>query len=191
MVGLAALTLSWGVGATAAIAAEINERLQPSLEPLDLVAIKTGQVPSQVQTNTSISAVGLTLPSLWWTETQFIVQSPSSEQLLDQWLAYPIVNNQPGRIDIVVNRQLWSMMAYLERYEFLNELGETARSYGYNLRVFERRGEPLAAYTCDLRAIPLPPSPSERGQLRARTDIPCQVQLDLTHRDSVTNSLSF
>ena len=190
MVGMAFLPLTWGLGC-GAIAAEVNDRLQPSSEPLDLKAIKTGQTPPQVQTNTTISAVSLTLPSLWWTETQFIVQSPSSEQLLNRWLAYPIVNNQPGRIDMVVNRQLWSMMAYLERYEFLNELGETARSYGYNLRVFESRGEPLGAYTCDLSGIPLPPSPSAREQLRARTDVPCQVQLDLTHRDSVTNSLSF
>lgn len=110
----------------------------PATDPLDFT--RTGDV---VTANT-ISQDGLTNPSLWWAAEQF------GGKLLENWLAYAATGETPGRIDIVVNRQLWSLLNYLERYQFVNQFGKVAQEqdYPYNIRVFNRQGVFLAAYTC-------------------------------------------
>ncbi|MEM9539325.1 MAG: hypothetical protein AAGA60_07410 [Cyanobacteria bacterium P01_E01_bin.42] len=96
-----------------------------------------------VITSTTISQESLTIPSLWWRQDQF-----GDTKLLQNWLAFP----EKKRIDLLVNRQLWSQMDYLDRYSFVNHFGTTARYYGYELRVFDRQPKCLAIYNCSLQA---------------------------------------
>lgn len=96
-----------------------------------------------VITATTISQENLTIPSLWWRRDQF-----RDEKLLQNWFAFP----EKRRIDLLVNRQLWSQMDYLDRYSFINHFGTTARYYGYELRVFDRQPKCLAIYNCSLQA---------------------------------------
>ncbi|MEO0843487.1 MAG: hypothetical protein AAF063_31970, partial [Cyanobacteria bacterium J06643_5] len=56
-----------------------------------------------------------------------------------------------GRVDLIVNEQIWNdVLVGVERYSFVNRLGTVARSYGYNVRVFNDEKELLATYTCNL-----------------------------------------
>jgi hypothetical protein len=52
-------------------------------------------------------------------------------------------------VDLVVNRQLWTLLDYLGRYSFLSKYGTAARDYQYNVRVFNDRSALLATYTCN------------------------------------------
>lgn len=114
----------------------------PSQEPLqlELLTNPTGNVI----TADTIYQKQLTVPSLWWAQEQ------SENKLLDNWIAYPANNVQSGRVDLIVNEQIWNVLDYLERYNFVNRLGTVARTYGYNIRVFNYEKEPLATYTCNL-----------------------------------------
>lgn len=137
---------------------------QPSTAPLELsllepaslnngVAASTvnceqiGAMPSAERiatfaTNT-ICQQQLTILSLWWADEQF------GGKLLENWLTYPADGTAAARIDLVVNRQNWSLTDYLERYAFVNHFGTVARDYGYNVRVFNHQRELLATYTCN------------------------------------------
>jgi len=164
--------------------------LEPVATPLDLKALEPSQTPPSVVTATTISQYGLTIPSLWWVKDQFAAQEKFAGKLLQNWLAYPDQKRQPGRVDFVVNRQLWSLIDYLQRYAFVHEFGSAARRYGYNIRVFDDRANFLAAYTCDFdatniselqqaaiaaRSTPTGTTPA----LTHRTDlIPCNIKLD-------------
>lgn len=110
----------------------------PDLKPIEL---KTALAENIITADT-IYQEKLTVPSLWWADEQF------GGKLLDNWIAYVGTNETPPRVDLIVNRQLWSLLTYLERYRFLNQFGTIARNYGYNVRVFSRQGVFLAAYTC-------------------------------------------
>lgn len=115
----------------------------PATEPLDLNLLEAEATPpAPIITRDTISQQGLTSPSLWWAAEQF------GGKLLDNWLAYPAADGSGGRVDLVVNRQYWSLLNYLERYQFLNEFGLVAQDYQYNIRVFNPQGTFLAAYTC-------------------------------------------
>lgn len=114
--------------------------------PLELNLL-TNPKDSVITANT-ISQKQLTVPSLWWT------QENSENKLLDNWIAYQAQDNQPARVDLIVNQQIWSLLDYLERYEFVNHLGSVARNYGYNIRVFNYQQERLATYTCNFNISP-------------------------------------
>ncbi|MGB3757515.1 MAG: hypothetical protein WBA07_14245 [Rivularia sp. (in: cyanobacteria)] len=114
----------------------------PSQEPLELDLLTKPK--GNVITADTIYQQQLTVPSLWWAQEQ------SENKLLDNWIAYPANNAQPGRVDLIVNEQIWNVLDYLERYNFVNRLGTEARTYGYNIRVFNYEKEPLATYTCNL-----------------------------------------
>lgn len=116
----------------------------PSTDPLDLTALdpKAPSPPPGVITAETISERGLTVPSLWWAKDQF------AGKLLENWLAYPGAGEARGHVDLIVNRQFWSLLNYLERYRFVNQFGLASRDYRYNVRVFHKRGSFLAAYTC-------------------------------------------
>ena len=124
----------------------------PRQPPLDLKLLELGIQPEVegVITSTSIAESGLTIPSLWWVKEQF------AGKLLDNWLAYPNIDQAGGRVDLVVNRQVWGLLDYLQRYEFVNHFGTAAKDQQYNTRVFNRQGGLLAAYTCDFNIEPLP-----------------------------------
>jgi len=118
--------------------------------PLDLrfLELDIPTEPENVITANNIAESGLTIPSLWWVKEQF------AGKLLDNWLAYPNRNQPGGRVDLVVNRQVWSLLDYLQRYEFVNHFGTAAKEQQYNTRVFNRQGGLLAAYTCDFNVEP-------------------------------------
>lgn len=147
---LLSLTLSlaiWGIGCDLVRAETIPPPIEP---PLDLTLLQPGADPAArgILTATTISQEGLTIPSLWWVREQF------GGKLLDNWLAYPENADRPNRVDLIVNRQIWSLLDYLERYRFVNQFGITAKDYGYNTRVFNRQGTLLAAYTCEVGPEP-------------------------------------
>jgi hypothetical protein len=123
---------------------------QPSTEPLELSLLEPGAPLNNryVITANTISQSDLTVPSLWWAREQF------ANQLLDNWIAYPADDTTAGRIDLIVNRRLWSSLDYLQRYEFVNRFGTVARDFGYNIRVFNYQQELLATYTCEFTATP-------------------------------------
>jgi len=83
-----------------------------------------------------------TLPSLWWAQDQY------GGKLLFQWLASPRQATEPHRVDVVVNQQLWSSLGYVDRYKFATQFGTASSEFGYNSRIFDRRGTCLATYTC-------------------------------------------
>ncbi|MDJ0732965.1 MAG: hypothetical protein QNJ47_02595 [Nostocaceae cyanobacterium] len=101
-----------------------------------------------VITANTIRQEKLTVPSLWWAKEN------SENKLLDNWIAYPPNRNQSARIDLVVNQQIWNILDYLERYNFVNRIGNLARTNGYNLRVFNYQKDRLATYTCSFKTIP-------------------------------------
>ena len=155
--GLQILFISTGI-------AETTARLQPSNAPLELNMIF--EPSNNVVTANTINQAQFTVPSLWWSKENY------QNKLLDNWIAYPSNGNQAGRIDLIVNQQVWSLLDYLERYNFINQLGTVARNscskelttsalgenqlcqQGYNLRVFNYQQEFLGAYTCNFAQQP-------------------------------------
>jgi hypothetical protein len=98
----------------------------------------------------------LSQPSLWLNRDIFASRARFSSKLFENWLVCPSVNSDRGRIDLVVNGQLWGLLDYFERYELLQQFGNGSDQpdqqfkSGYNLRVFSRQNPkaPLAHYTC-------------------------------------------
>lgn len=120
-----------------------------SLEPLDSKLLELTALPPDcncVNANT-ISPTDLTQPSLWWAEDQF---KKLNGKLIQNWIAY----RDKNRVDVVVNRQLWTMLNYLERYSFVSRYGGVARDYQFNVRVFNERAALLATYTCNYSTTP-------------------------------------
>jgi len=97
--------------------------------------------------NTDISANGLTIPSLWWAKEQF---DPFNGKLIQSWVA----NHQTATIDLIVNRQLWTILDYMARYRLVNQIGTVAREYQYNLRILNQQQTCLALYQCDFSQSP-------------------------------------
>ncbi|MBE9185216.1 hypothetical protein IQ270_10940 [Microcoleus sp. LEGE 07076] len=102
------------------------------------------------------------VPSLWLADKLF------GGKLLDRWF----VDRGNTAVIIIVNRQLWSLLDYIERYQFVNRFGTVSREYGYNLRVCNREGKALAVYSCkgdrlnckiDLESLS---NPGLRGKLK-------------------------
>ena len=129
---------------------QISLAESPSLPPpssmpleLNLLANPTGAI-----TANTIYQGQLTVPSLWWAKEN------SEKKLLDNWIAYPASNTEPARVDLIVNRQIWSLLDYMERYGFVNRLGSVARNYRYNVRVFNYEQQRLATYTCNFSTRP-------------------------------------
>lgn len=116
----------------------------PSNEPLQLELLNNPK--GLVRTANTISQEQLTIPSLWWAKEN------SQNKLLDNWIAYPATQIKPGRVDLIVNEQIWTLLDYLERYNFVNYLGGVVRGNKYNMRVFNYQKELLATYTCNFQA---------------------------------------
>ena len=86
-------------------------------------------------------------PSLWWAKEQFDL---FDGRLVTNWIA----DTEQKEIDIIVNRQLWSLLNYLERYRFVNKFGTVARENQYNLRIFNQQQKCLVTYLCDFQITP-------------------------------------
>lgn len=119
---------------------------QPSAAPLELDLLTKPK--ELVSTANTINLSGLSTPSLWW------ARDISENKLLDNWIAYPANENEAQRVDLIVNQQIWSLLDYLERYDFINRLGSVARRDGYNVRVFNYQKELLGTYTCSFNSSP-------------------------------------
>ncbi|ALF53652.1 hypothetical protein ACX27_13695 [Nostoc piscinale CENA21] len=146
------ILLGFGLGAVlllpiSPVLAEIAAVPLPSDAPLELDLLTKPN--SNVITANTINPQGLTTPSLW------LAQANSENKLLDNWIAYPATANTPGRVDVIVNQQVWSILDYLERYSFVNRLGNVARKDVYNLRVFNYQQELLGSYTCNFQTSPI------------------------------------
>lgn len=126
--------------------AQISSIPQPSEAPLELDLLTRSK--GVVITANTINLSGLSTPSLWW------AKDSSENKLLDNWIAYPGTKNEVGRVDLIVNQQIWSLLDYLERYNFINRLGSTARRDSYNVRVFNYQKELLGTYTCNFNSSP-------------------------------------
>ena len=135
-------SLPFAVAKAATVPSPAKEGLELSLLAPN-AAVKNGVI-----TASNISQKQLTIPSIWWAKEQF------GAMVLDNWLAYPTDGANAARVDLVVNQQNWSLLDYLERYEFVNHFGSVARDYGYNVRVFNHQKELLATYTCDFSNNP-------------------------------------
>jgi hypothetical protein len=117
---------------------------KPSVAPLNLSLLKPGVLPPNgIVTANTIDQAKLSIPSLWWAKEQ------TESKLLNNWIAYPATNTEPARVDLLVNQQIWSILDYLQRYDFVNRLGNVARDYSYNIRVFNTDKQCLATYTCN------------------------------------------
>lgn len=89
------------------------------------------------------------LPNLWWAKEQFDL---FDGRLVTNWIA----DTEQKNIDIIVNRQLWSLLNYLERYRFVSKFGTVARENQYNLRVFNQQQKCLVTYLCNFQINPSP-----------------------------------
>lgn len=136
--------------------------------PVELYLLDPDINPTErgVITDRSMSQHEWTAPSLWWAQDQY------GGKLLEHWLAYPGSDNHPRRIDLIVDRQLWGLSTYLERYTFIHRFGTVAKSFGYSMRVFNDQGDPLATYICEFPA-------SVDDEATSPTDtLDCDVNLD-------------
>jgi hypothetical protein len=138
--------LSYAVGAPAlALDRATVELLTKPLEPALFQPNAT--LDPSIITPDQVSQTGLTPPSLWWTRQQF------GNNLLSYWLAYPSQDVMPGRVDLIVNQQIWNDYNYPRRYAFINQFGTTAKEFRYNLRVFNFQGELLGAQICQFTPV--------------------------------------
>ena len=132
-------------------------------------------------------------PSLWLGRDIFAYKTKFGKKIFEGWLVCPSSNSDRGRIDLVVNGQLWSVLDYFDRYEFLQQFGissdraDVRYRSGYNLRVFSRQGRSLGSYTCNASVFgSVPPvvasEPSGSNPFlltRSSTGLPsCFVKLD-------------
>jgi hypothetical protein len=136
--GISAITITCFINRP--LHAEMQAFVPPSQAPLELELLT--KLKGNVVTANTINQSELTVPSLWWAKDN------SENKLLDNWIAYPASGGESARVDLIVNHQIWSLLDYLERYNFVNRLGYTARNYGYNIRVFNYQQELLGTYTC-------------------------------------------
>lgn len=123
--------------------------LKPSEKPLEteLLNPDSSYQERDIVTANTISNTGLSVPSLWWAKEQF---NQVGGKLINNWIAY----QDEKRIDLVVNRQPWTLLDYLGKYGFINKFGAVARNNSYNVRVFNLQGDLLATYTCNYTQSP-------------------------------------
>jgi hypothetical protein len=172
LLGIAGVLLS--ASSSAAIFEETVILLTRPLNVVEVARLRSGDLPAgeSVVTEGTISQTSLTLPSLWWTEQQF------GGRLLDYWVAYTGTDrDQPRRVDLLINQQVWTQYNYLERYGFLEKFGRAASDFGYSTRIFNWRGDLLGAYICEF------PDASLDATVIANR---CQVFLDATGRGALS-----
>jgi hypothetical protein len=116
---------------------------------------------------------------------QYIARDPSGSKLIENWIAFPLQPNKPGRVDVVINRQLWSLLDYLQRYTFVNDFGTAAGDFGYNVRFFDSSANFLAAYTCRLHLRVGSGLPASSSYARSYEALNCQTDLDSGGRSSL------
>ena len=147
---LLAIGLGMGIGLGSSPAQAINPELIDLLtRPLETAPPEPcrSRMELEVVTRQTICQkgaieTGLTEPSLWWIHEQF------GEGIIQNWFAFPSTEDRLGRVDLLVNQDVWNDTNYLNRYVLINHFGTTAQQFGYNTRVFNPDGELLGAYIC-------------------------------------------
>lgn len=86
-------------------------------------------------------------PGLWWIKEQV---EQFEKVLLISWQT----DDTNKRLDLIVDRQNWSRLNYLERYRFVHQFGTVARANHYSLRVFNQQQKCLVAYWCNFQITP-------------------------------------
>jgi hypothetical protein len=166
------LGISLGAIAPLPIATAQTVKTQPSQTPLELSLTRSKIDQSdRVVTSNTINTISqdMPTPSLWWEKEQF------GGDLLSNWLAYPAQNGGSGRIDLLVNRQNWNSLDYIQQYEFVHHFGTDAMDRGYNLRVLNEQKQLLATYTCNFSNIPTQ----------------CDIELDATSKSMIRGGSQF
>lgn len=141
----------------------------------------------KIGTPDQINPTGLTPPSLWWKYEQF------GEDLLRYWLSYPAEGETPGRVDLVVDQQIWSSYNYVQRYAFVNQFGTTAKDFGYNLRVFNPQGVLLGAQICQFDSAQFDSARFDSAQFEtapANLDVACTILLNSFGRGAFRGSVT-
>lgn len=124
-----------------------------------------------------------TVPSLWWQQQQ--QGEAINSRLIDNWQAYNATVSSTPHVDIIVNGQIWPLLNYLEQYAFITQFGESAKSYGYQSRIFT--GNRLVGlYVCDFsHETGSQPDDLLRTPVRP-TNLPnCIVELDYLGQGSI------
>ena len=139
------LTLGFSPSASA-------QNLRPSTDceappELELLNSQADLTATGIISAYSSEQINLDYPNLWWAKEQFDI---FGGRLIRDWFIYP----EQKRIDLIVNRQLWSVLRYLDHYRLTNQFGTVARTYGYNLRIFNQRQQCLGIYSCDFTESP-------------------------------------
>jgi hypothetical protein len=175
------LALTWGTIAysSSMIAAPIAQ----AKGAIDLAVFRQGICANGVAgvSNREISLEGPTIPSLWWTRDVLISKTPQfNPKLIEAWLVCDagqqigdarvcsLSASRPGRVEMLVNTQLWSVMDYLSRYEMINRFGTATSECGFNLYIYNAEAKLLADYTCDF------------NQSNATKSAPCQLRVDVS-----------
>lgn len=146
---LAGFTLSWGLcwQTTLPVMAQ-----SPAAAPVTVCQGTVADLkPGTVLTSATICQTGLTSPSLWWAWEQIQQDLGLGKKLISQWVAQVRSPQQPGEVKLFVNPQVWSLMNYFERYEFVNTFGFNAQRFGYNLHIVDTRAVDLASYNCQFQ----------------------------------------
>jgi len=177
---------------TLAVPPRSPQRLSQSVRSPTLKQVLTGKPVAGIVTSQTIALTRLTPPSLWWIANQLASEEQYGNKFIQEWVAYPLQTGQPGRLDLLVNRQQWSLMDYLERYEFIHRFGAVARGYGYNTRIYDNPDNgPIALAMCQFSPLALqiaqtllaqpgtPSNRSDRGTRRAVfDDLPCEIKIE-------------
>ncbi len=143
------LTLIPGLGNTAVFAQSTPSNFCQEYQDLSLLQAEVIPTEAGIVTKDTISQERLSIPSLWWAEEQ---HDRYGGRLIVNWIAYQNEN----RVDLVVNRQLWALADYIERYSLVSKIGTTAKDFGYNMQVFNQQGQCLAVHVCNFNIAPTP-----------------------------------
>ena len=195
--GPIAPSLAQEVGAPSSRTPIMERLLDTEQTPVIINSQQLNALGDQAITQDTISETSLTLPSLWWSRDQIVAAVGDLPQFIDVWVAFRGSEEQPRRVDVVVNPQIWNLLNYLERYAVLNQFGSAAKSFGYSTRFF--RGLDLTgAYICDFSQYPgleTDPAPtlsnlSEEALKEALKRIDCMIELDYRGRGSIRGNPS-
>lgn len=134
----------------------------PEICGVDLNVLRStdSSTENNIITADTVSAKGITIPSLWWTSEEF------SAKLVTNWVA----DRRQNQIYLLVNTQYWNTLDYLDRYRAIDRFGRVAQGYGYNLKVCNSQKLQIGSYACNTTS---PPS-DERSTLQSS----CQILLD-------------
>lgn len=137
-----------------------------------------------ILTDKSISPEEMNMPTLWWVKEQYAAKAGFGARMIRSWSTFSNPDRALCRVDLVVNRQLWSLLDYLQRYEFVNQVGYEFVNqmiglaappkgiYRYGVRFFDRTPgnnvRPVAFYGCIDRAAMAASTPPSLQSISCR-----------------------